>query len=597
MARGARTRSAFAAACVLGALLVGAAPAHGDLASEIRAVSDQVVRVWRAQQADGTGFPNPRPAEVAQGRGGFAPPMLMYAMQRAGERLGEPGLVEGAERAWPSAVGIDHASVFDVVGAAYAYRQLALSASVREHLANYLRGWMIPPLATPPGCAVRPGCHHNLVLVDALAILAANATGLRSAIPGSRLAEVERWQAHAIAVVGERVPAVVDHALRARVGTQSIRGSILSDPPKNPLAYHALSTFMLAEALKHLGAAATPAAQGALREALDALSVLVAPDGDVSYMGRGQGQVWVPALTVAAMVHGAALVAGSDPAAAARYVAVARRALARLRTLHVSPEGFLVVPGARATTAGVDDYAHTVAYNGLALFGLTVAAETATALPPLPEAAMPADQRLRVTDQYASDIGVLSTGRIWLAVHRRSGPGRDARYDFGLLALKRRRADGSWHDLLTPRPLTAESWSAGPLLVRGGRLLRPAGRRITIRRGAIALTEPFIRRGARRPRTVVYRPRGDGVDIELRGVRKRQRVKFRIFTPAGTGAIGTRAVAANGALWKFPGRVRGHRIGGFHSGPVENLDALSVSVRAYRKGRLTITVAPEPGTS
>ena len=107
--------------------------------------------------------------------------------------------------------------------------------------------------------------------------------------------------------------------------------------------------------------------------------MLVAPDGAADYFGRGEGNVWVPAVTAAAMVEGAALY----PERAGRYLAVAEAAVARLRALHLTPDrGLLVVPGDRDGYEGIDSYVHTVAYNGLALWALAVAAERAATLPP-----------------------------------------------------------------------------------------------------------------------------------------------------------------------------------------------------------------------
>jgi hypothetical protein len=580
------TRLAFVFGCVALALLGGAAPARADLAAEIRSLSDEVVYAWRAQQGDGDWFPNPQPAEVAVGHTGFAPPELMFAMQAAGERLGDSDLIEGAERAWPFAVGIDHASTFDVFGAAYAYNRLRLSARTRDRVAAYLRGWGVPTVAQPTGCAMRPDCHHNLVLVDGLAVLSALATGLRSTVPGNRLTDAERWRQHAEHVFNVRVPQVIDHRLRARLGRRTIAGSLLSDPPRNQVAYHALSTLMVAEALKHLGPRAGLAAHQALRETLDALTVLVGPDGDLSYMGRGQGQVWVPAVTVAAMVDGAALTAPTDPGLAAGYLAVARRALWRLRALHLTPVGFRVVPGRRTTYKGMDPYVHTVAYNALALFALTVAGDTAATLPPLASADMPADHMLRVVDPSASSLAIAGTGRTWLAVHSRTSRARDLRYGFGLLALKHRRADGTWHDLLAPRPRAAGT--AGPVLVSGGPPAEPRGR---VTGHARTLTIAGHWRGRHRRTAVSYRPRRDGATIEIRRVRKRQRFGMLVFTPAGTGGAAANAVLANHAVWCFPGPIQVRRITGvYHSGPVENLDAFDVSMRARHRGRLRIAV-------
>ena len=61
-------------------------------------------------------------------------------------------------------------------------------------------------------------------------------------------------------------------------------------------------------------------------------------------------------------------------------------------------------------------------------------------------------------------------GDVWMAVRGRPSSRRttDIRYDAGLVALKRRLADGSWVDLITRRPhypLTGQD-SAGPVLRR-----------------------------------------------------------------------------------------------------------------------------------
>ncbi len=201
----------------------------------------------------------------------------------------------------------------------------------------------------------------------------------------------------------------------------------------------------------------------------------MAPDGDVSYLGRGQSQVWVPALTAAALLKGARSLATTDPTRAARYLAGAQQALQRLATLHQAPYGFLVVPGARTTVNGLDFYVNTLAYNGLTLFGLQIAADAATGLPPLPAVPPPSHTPLRVHDPEGSGLGILATGRHWMAVNSRGRERRDLRYDFGLAGLQLRQADGTWRSLLAPRPLTGfpVGLSAGPTLRRGGRVGLP----------------------------------------------------------------------------------------------------------------------------
>jgi hypothetical protein len=393
-------------------------------------------------------------------------------------------------------------------------------------------------------------------------------------------------------VVNQHVPRVVDHGLRGRAAGRRLLGTVLSDPPADPLAYHVMSTFMLSEAIKQLGPAAAPAARRAGRRTMDALAALVAPDGDATYLGRGQDQVWVPALTAAAMANGARAAAATDPRRAARYLAVARCAIRRLERRHASPTGLKLVGGERTTTEGIDGYAHTVAYNGLALFGLTSALD---ALAPIRKARigrMPAKRPLELDDEDASGLSVVSTGHTWLAVHRSATMAKDLRYDSGALALKRRTRAG-WVDLLAPRPLTlAATETAAPALIRRGVALRPIGFELYARDGMI-----FLRAGYRNLRGKLvrrvwmhWRPLRDGVRFTLSRARKGDRFRMLAFTPAGTGEGRPRGLVAAGAHWRFSRPVQVARRPGYHSAPVEHLDALEALVSAPKSGRIVVRI-------
>ena len=128
---------------------------------------------------------------------------------------------------------------------------------------------------------------------------------------------------------------------------------------------------MLDLAVRELGPDASRSARRTRRATLEALALLVSPDGDASYLGRGQDA------GVGARHRGGGARrrrARPSPPARRRYLGAARAALRRLERRHATRDrGFDVVPhaGRRATTAGLDPYVHTVAYNGLALFGLT----------------------------------------------------------------------------------------------------------------------------------------------------------------------------------------------------------------------------------
>ena len=468
-----------------------------------------------------------------------------------------------------------------MIGAAYAYRRLALPTTC----ARCSRAtWAATRSPCGHACIADPGCYNNLKLVDALAVLAITA---RSPLDtGERASPAE-----ATRIVNERIPQVVDYGLRAQVGGRSLTATVLSDPGGNQIAYHALSTLMLAEAVDQLGAAASPGARRALRGTLDALSVLAGPDGEADYFGRGQGNVWVPAATAAAMIEGAALVQATDPGRAARYLAVAHAALARLRRLHLTPDrGLLVVPGVRTSYDGIDFYVHTVAYNGLAMWALALAADRAAALAPA-TGEPPAWGRLDAVDPAASGLAVVSTGRTWLAVRSvTNGDNHDLRNSFGLLALKVREPSG-WRDLLAPRPRTTASVdSPGPVLWSGGRHALPRGVRAAASGAAISVHGIF-RIGARSVRGGVsfrYRARPGGADLAVSPVRRGDRYRLLVFVPAGTGSHDRRTLNAFGARWGFSEPIAVRRLPGYHSAPIEQLDALEVVVRMRHAGVLRV---------
>ena len=520
----------------------GATPPPAPLSDEVAAVADVALQAWVRMQTPDSVFPNPSLAEVARGFRGFAPPMLMYALQRTGERRGDPTRIASATRAWPYAVAPDHASPFDMVAAAYALRDLALTPDVVNHLRAYLAAYV--PRYT--------GAYNNLRLVEALAAIAATNAGVPSP-----------WLGEAIRTVNEIAPQVARPS------------GYLSDPGSAPLAYHALSTLMLAEAVQALGPRASPAARRTVRATLETLSRVVAPDGATDYLGRGQGNVWVPAVTVAAMLAGARLY----PADAGRYIAVARLALARLRALHLTPDqGLLVVPGTRSSVDGMDPYVYTVAYNGLALWALTLASEPA---PPGPAVMAPAEGRLLVREPHASGLGIVCTGRTWMAVRalRRLG-NRDLRSGFGLLALKVHTHAG-WRDLLAPRPLVKGA-PYTPAPSRGV----PGGTSLTVVNDRIRIAGSF---GARKA-TFGFRALADGAELTVAPVRAGERYRLHVFVPAGTGRWGPRRVDAFGARWHFSTPVSVRRVRGFHSGPIEQLDALVVDAYPASPGRLTIRI-------
>ncbi len=212
--------------------------------------------------------------------------------------------------------------------------------------------------------------------------------------------------------------------------------------------------------------------------------------------------------------------------------------------------------------------------------------------PPRPSASIPADRRLSVVDNGAGGgIGILDSGRVWLAVHRTSRDPRDLRHDTGALALKVRTATG-WTDLLAPRPLTGITRdSSGPSLLRRGAALRPVGFGMDVGRSSADIRAGYYVKHRLHARIGLrWSLTRGGARLRVTGAEPGKRYRMLAFTPEGTGTAARRTLEANGVPWRFSTRIRVRRIPGYHSGPVERLDALEAVLRAPRSGRFSVRI-------
>jgi hypothetical protein len=209
----------------------------------------------------------------------------------------------------------------------------------------------------------------------------------------------------------------------------------------------------------------------------------------------------------------------------------------------------------------------------------------------VPIGPLPGEQRIALADPAATALGVVGNGRVWLAVRRTPKNRTDLRHDFGALALKL-RSGPDWRDLLAPRPLTlATTDSAGPALIRGGRPITPTGAAIRVGGSTVTVTGGYRaqRRWVRRV-TFRWRLQRAGARLTVTGAHRGDRFRLLAFTPAGTGRWTRHGLLAAGARWHFDRRIRGARLPGFHSGPVEQLDALEARLTAPRSGRFSVSV-------
>jgi hypothetical protein len=446
-----------------------------------------------------------------------------------------------------------------------------IDAETRAALAGHLEAYVAPIVGRRAlACQRRADCYNNLKLVDAVASLALVRTGLVSSVPGARLADPAATERAARSFLDSRVPSVQRRDLRI---TRGGKAAVLSDPTRNPLAYHALSTAMLMRAVR-LGAGT--GARDAARRALWALVGLSDPRGTVAWMGRGQEHTWANAATVYAALAGAFEFA-AEPALADRLRRLAQLAFAELGAREAD-HGLAVVPGLpRVTLAGADKSQNAIVCNGLTLAFLHLAAGVAA---PGRVAPIPAELAGSVVvDPTAAGVAAVRGSKAWFAVHREATHPRDARYDVGLLSAQV-LVDGAWRSVVGQRPNTdgaSRLPTAGPVLVRGGRALLPAGR-VSARPGSIVLSGAWRGGGEPVGATWRYSATSDGVVLRT-PCQSGARLRMLEWTPAEP-RRGRFGVALPGRSVRFSSPVRAWRIAGaFASAAHERLTGVALETR------------------
>ncbi|MDX8152253.1 hypothetical protein SK069_11650 [Patulibacter brassicae] len=536
-----------------------------------------------------------RAARFPSTRGGFSPGAPSYgqlllahgvlrtaARRPAGDRW-RATAVRVASSAIRTTIGAPRPGAFAQLGMALLWSdrrvRSVLPPPVRRTLARRIRA-LGPPVVgvKAQGCQRDPTCYSNLKLVEAAAGLELVATGLRGGT--GRLADADATAASARAVL-DGVRERLDGRAAWRAGSERRAGlSVLSDPPNQPLAYHALSLAMWARAASRLEGAARGRAQDALVRLATTSLGLAAPDGDLTYLGRGQAQAWVQAATLAGAVAAAHAIQRTHRRLAGELVGLADASLGVLEQRHRqmgARGGLAVVPEPRSDYRGVDRYASHLVYNGLALLWLGIAADRAAGLAPdLPGRRTPARRSadLRFVDgaSAGTNLTVVRRGRLWIAIHQRSTHPVDPRYGWGLLKVAWRDDAGRWVELTPQRPLQeihgaarppASRLALGPLPVdaAGRPLGEPtiaASRSIA---GGVAMTGTApTADGGTTPVTWSIAIRDGAVRIAVRAARAGRWSLLPVRTRRARGPLagGARPVlrAEAGATWSLPAGAR-----------------------------------------
>jgi len=461
-------------------------------------LAGRVAAPWVERRSETGLFVDP----ITGGAGhGYGPAMLAEALIRTGSRLENRRMLRAGLRALNAnsarAAGDgDPGNPLELFAIASAYRwadrNLAGDPDWKRFAAGprrYLRSWESAAVGdAAQTCFASSTCWNNYKIVDAAAVLLLLDTGLEPASPAARLADPERAKARALAILERDLPRAIgrEAVARGRDGTLAGLG-LLADEPTYPLAYHAMSVAALARALQVLGDDAPAEAREHFRRAMLAQASYMAPDGDIAFLGRAQGESWALAATAYAGESCARMFQESHERSAGICATLAIRAVRRLEKLHGFRDGLLaIVPrfsNAPLTDEGLEHYARVMTFNGLSAMFLGWAGEEAGAAEDVEPAALPLDGGGSFVDPDRSRMAVVRRDSVWFAVHTIGPIGvKDLRYDFGVVSLKFRRGK-RWVDVLPPRPLDDSGGpldSGGPALVTPGGLAFARGKRFAV---------------------------------------------------------------------------------------------------------------------
>jgi hypothetical protein len=461
-----------AAACA------GAAPAAASRTDQVRKEARTLAREIAAPWGPKRQHSNGEFVDEVGGHSSYGEAVLGYALISEGIREHDRQKVRTGLRAmryatdrYSSANGA--VSVFQNMAVGFTYR-LAQRRLGDDSLWKSIRPTVESFMRRQPLVHLRPHPPHfgNHLIVESLEVVNFVRSGLTSSNSKAILGP-DRGRNYAAArdFVNDDVPHLFAGDVVRSGGENTL---LLSDPPDKPLAYQGLSIGLYARAMDQLSPSGR--AEVALKRALEASWRLVAPDGDMSYFGRNQEEAWTLAATAyaARFAEGLPNTSGSQRT---RFEALARRALERLRDVHLGgPGGIWPIPALKIDLRkGTDavDHGGFAPYGGLALMFLNMLADTEAPKDAAGDEVHADHDGSSILGEGESLFATQRVGPIWMAV--RSGPSiqrpTDIRYDGGLLLAKRLQEDGTWADLIPTRPRLPlhGNDSAGPLIIRNNR--------------------------------------------------------------------------------------------------------------------------------
>jgi hypothetical protein len=566
-------------------------------------MADRVAKPWVAHQ-DGHGLFYDKFAAYAAP--GYGPVMVGYSLMRTGLRDHNQKLIDAGVRAADSEVRQygPLTGVFERLAFAKSYTLARDHLPTNPYFAKRRKRWetYLKSLGKPHegaqaiNCIQSPTCFHNHEAVEIDSDLAMLDTGLVSKQPGALLSDRKKLRAEAMHELSVTIPEFTGRRAGSTGPGPKTGLGILSDSDARPLAYHELSIQAAAQPLLELGKKAPPATVAAVLRGVEAMAAFMAPDGDLSYIGRRQEQAWVMADAVYDGVVGARLT--KDPAARARFLSMAARAMDNLDRFHpIDAWGMRIVPRPDQSPVnyerGID--LQNINYQGIVSYTLNLAADAAKGLPTdIKRVPITADDpNGGFVDPLDARFAATRHGDIWYAVHGRLRL-PDARKDFGMTALKQ-KVDGKWVDIMSPRPLTQGGGrSGGPVIVVNGDRYFPSRGEVKLHKGGVITVRGGFedRKYVDLGRQVVFTwtPTNSGVRMQFPALAG-DVVRFTAFMPTAS-ARATRTGARDAkAVYSTRPRPSSVRLaGGFSSCCELHMTAATMTVRVKRDGPVTYTV-------
>jgi hypothetical protein len=461
----------FALASASGASAVE--QASGPDSAPLRELPDLVLTPWLGTQTTNGNFnrPSGTPAVDGYGNAGIA-----YGMLQEAARTGDTKYLKAGMKTfnWINKTRQPMNGVFYQMFSASAYNFARANFAdrpefrrIRVAWANKLRRF---PYQKSRKILFGSRYHYNKNLVEALEVIELYNTGLRGHATNAILRDRRLALRRALKLIDVLIP--------ARVGnyTQSVGAAEgwpfattvadMSDPADNPPAYNALVAGLYARAYHQLSPGfRTEKMRQTAETMIRGVIARTAPDGDIAFAGRSQEQAWALSSAAYAAWSASSFATGTEREI---FLAFVRRVVTRLENVHVtsaSSFGFVLTPAAgccdkQDMPPGQDHYYDVAKYSGLTAMTMGWAIAERPTDWQSGDAKLPSD----IASNYVYNPGRgrflqhRGTNIYWFL--RMQTDYYDARSDMAVSVMKVKNSNGTWTDVVPPRPYTGGHFKA-----------------------------------------------------------------------------------------------------------------------------------------